>query len=272
MYSASSLRNRGVGTHTALTRASSRGDVRLIQHLLTNGANVNGSIHRSKSTALHYAASTGHVASCKILVQYGANVNSFDAEMNTPLHLAAQNGNAHVVEFLLRQGADRSVETSYGLTALQMAESNCHKDCVRLLKPCPPEPLFPPISSYRDNGERRDESLNDSDASRFQAHLRKVHACQKVTRWLEDLAQHGMLEPQTPRQSRWAPQSGRGRGNADARRETSFLSMSTTTLDGSMLSSSKRPGNEKIPYNRPFTSRRHASRLRLTQSAPVQCT
>ena len=179
---------------------------------------------------------------------------------------------AHVVEFLLRQGADRSVETSYGLSALQMAESNCHKDCVRLLKPCLPEPLFPPISAYRDSGDRRDESLNDSDASRFQAHLRKMHACQKVTRWLEDLAQHGMLEPQTPGQSRWTPQSCRRRGNSDARRETSFLSMSTTTLDGSMLMPTpKRPGNERLPY-RHYKSRHYTSRLRLTQSAPVQCT
>lgn len=180
---------------------------------------------------------------------------------------------AHVVEFLLRQGADRSVETSYGLTALQMAEASCHRDCARLLKPSLPEPVFPPIDTCRGKGNPLDDSLDDSDVSRFHAHLRKVHAHQKVTRWLEDLAQHGMPEPQEPshcpQQSKSMPKSARRKGILEARRKTSILSMSTTTLDGSMLipaPNCKRSGRERPLYGQ------QKPKLRLTQSGPVQCT
>ncbi|XP_062517972.1 serine/threonine-protein phosphatase 6 regulatory ankyrin repeat subunit A-like isoform X2 [Corticium candelabrum] len=264
MYSASSVRSRSDGTHTALARASSRGDVTLIHHLLSNGANVNGCNHRSKSTALHYAASIGHLASCKVLVEYGANVNAFDAEMNTPLHLAAQSGNVQLVHYLLCQRADKSVETSYGLTALQMAEAGGHTDCAGLLRPALPSSFFPPIATYQGVRTGCGESL-ENISCHVHEHLKRVKSCEKVARWLEDLALHGMLKPQPPPRSHRLDR--RQRGNTD-RRKMPLLSMSTMTLDGSILMArSKHPRTDATlcySYKRP--------KLRLTQSAPVQCT
>lgn len=44
-------------------------------------------------TALHYAARNGHVDICKMLIQYGANINATTKSGKaTPLHKAAASG------------------------------------------------------------------------------------------------------------------------------------------------------------------------------------
>src|ERR1041385_2365686 len=66
-------------------------------------------------TALQYALNADHsanpeaaLATVRILVSRGADVNALDATHQTALHYAAENGQVHIAEALLQQGAKTS--------------------------------------------------------------------------------------------------------------------------------------------------------------------
>ena len=71
-------------------------------------------------TALMFAARVGDLASAKLLVAAGANVNDADAGGVSAMVLAAHSGYRELVEFLLDKGADASSSTA-GFTALHEA-------------------------------------------------------------------------------------------------------------------------------------------------------
>ncbi|KAI8645782.1 ankyrin repeat-containing domain protein, partial [Parasitella parasitica] len=51
-------------------------------------------------------ALSGHFQVVKILLEYGADVNSKGADLDTPLHDATENNHCDIVELLLEHGAD----------------------------------------------------------------------------------------------------------------------------------------------------------------------
>ncbi|PVF90978.1 ankyrin, partial [Serendipita vermifera] len=57
-------------------------------------------------TALHYAASMGHLGIVQALISHGANVNFAKSGMDTPLQQAAMYGHHAVVRVLLQKGAN----------------------------------------------------------------------------------------------------------------------------------------------------------------------
>ena len=61
---------------------------------------------REGRTALHLAASNGHVPTVRFLLQTGADVNIVDDNAYTALRLAAENGHLEAVKLLLTAGAD----------------------------------------------------------------------------------------------------------------------------------------------------------------------
>ncbi|XP_065903310.1 uncharacterized protein [Dysidea avara] len=87
---------------TALHQAASNGHVQLVEALIALGANVN-SLDMLKWTALHDAANSGHVQTAKTLIKLGADVNAIDIDSDNPLQIALQGGHRHVVEFMVKE-------------------------------------------------------------------------------------------------------------------------------------------------------------------------
>lgn len=80
----------------------------------------NKAIPRGGETALMFAARVGDLASAKLLVAAGANVNDADAWGVSATTLAAHSGFADLVGFLLDKGADPNADQC-GFTALHEA-------------------------------------------------------------------------------------------------------------------------------------------------------
>lgn len=106
--------------------------------LLERGAAVNLRDDAGRS-ALSLACERGHLDATQLLVQYGADPDAVDARGWSPLMYAASAGRTAVLEWLLRafrrlgqlclERADRA-----GRTALQLAASGGHGQCVRALR------------------------------------------------------------------------------------------------------------------------------------------
>lgn len=75
----------------------------------------------SGRTALHCAASQGHEAIVKLLLENGADVMVNDNAGRTALSLAAGNGHEAVVKLLLENGAGITAKDIAGRTALCLA-------------------------------------------------------------------------------------------------------------------------------------------------------
>jgi len=87
------------------------------------------------NTALHYAAECGSYEMVKILaVDHKAKVNVQDKTKQTPCHIAAYNGDLDIVEILVEQGTDLKLKDEDGVTILEYAMEEGHKDIVRYLK------------------------------------------------------------------------------------------------------------------------------------------
>jgi len=80
----------------------------------------NKSIPHGGDTALMFAARVGDLASAKLLVAAGANVNDADAWGISATVLAAHSGFRELVEYLLEKGADPNAAKA-GFTALHLA-------------------------------------------------------------------------------------------------------------------------------------------------------
>jgi ankyrin repeat protein len=86
--------------------------------------------------ALHLAAQYGRVAAAELLLTAGADPSTPWRGLAgaTPLHIAAFHGDAALIELLLRCGADRdALDSAYGATPQEWAESADHADAVALL-------------------------------------------------------------------------------------------------------------------------------------------
>lgn len=109
---------------TPLKLACAVGNAAIVEKLLKAGAGadyhgVNGECKpMPTSTALTVAALNGHVEACKLLIQYGAEINPKNPDNSSPLHAAARNGNAEIIKILIAHGADLNAQNDFGVTAL----------------------------------------------------------------------------------------------------------------------------------------------------------
>jgi ankyrin repeat protein len=74
-------------------------------------------------TPLHFAIIKGDVATVKLLIEKGSDVNSKTSGGITPLHLAAVSGNADVARLLLERGADVNARDNVGRIPLHYASN-----------------------------------------------------------------------------------------------------------------------------------------------------
>ena len=76
---------------SALMKAASMGQEATCRALLDRGAQVSTTDHQGRSS-LHYAANGGHPQVCRLLVERGADYEAQDQEGMTPLAWAQENG------------------------------------------------------------------------------------------------------------------------------------------------------------------------------------
>ena len=128
--------------------ASMKGYPIIVASLIKNGVVVE-SKGKQNQTPLNLALEYENLEVAKILIQNGANVNSYHL-METPLHRAARLGKVEVAKFLLKKGAVQSLNSLITKTPLYMACEEGHLEVAKLLiqcganvnKPWNPTPLY----------------------------------------------------------------------------------------------------------------------------------
>lgn len=117
----------------ALHWAALNDRVSICRYLLEQGASVNALGGEQWSTALHWAASKGHLNTMALLVSFGADLAIRDQPGYTPLHLAAQHGQALAILYLLALKVPIDEGDSFGRTALLWAAFRGHTETVQVL-------------------------------------------------------------------------------------------------------------------------------------------
>ena len=92
----------------------------IIRLLLDNGANWNSRDNHG-NTALHFAASKGHLETARILLKRSVEVDSQNYQGSTPLLVASEHGTPDLVQLFLNYKADVHVCDAYGDTVLHRA-------------------------------------------------------------------------------------------------------------------------------------------------------
>jgi ankyrin repeat protein len=102
---------------TALMLAANANDLASANLLIEAGASVN----RPKWTPLHYAASKGHTAMMRLLIENDAYVDAESPNGTTPLMMAAYYASPNAVKLMLEEGSDPLLKNQDGQSALDMA-------------------------------------------------------------------------------------------------------------------------------------------------------
>lgn len=100
-----------------LMMAALKGHLDLARTLIERGADVN----KTGWTALHYAATGGHLAIIELLLEHHAYIDAESPNGTTPLMMAAQYGSIDAVRLLLEAGADPKLKNQLGLSAIDFA-------------------------------------------------------------------------------------------------------------------------------------------------------
>jgi uncharacterized protein len=122
--------------------AAGQGDVGRMSKLLSE-VNLDARLASDGETALHRAASRGHLQAVTLLLNRGAQVDAADGEGVTPLVLAAYRGQTDVVKLLLDRGAFVNArENRNGLSSLSHAVGRGDKQLVVVLLAHGADPLL----------------------------------------------------------------------------------------------------------------------------------
>ena len=113
-----------------LMLAALNGELDLSEKMVKKGADVN----KTGWTPLHYAASNGHVAVIKLLLENHAYIDAESPNGSTPLMMAGRYGSAEAVRLLLEEGADPLLKNQQGLTALEFAKTGQRPDAMEILE------------------------------------------------------------------------------------------------------------------------------------------
>jgi len=91
-----------------------------------------GRVDNNGNTALHVAASEGHVKCISILLDRGANIKSKNNISWTALHAAASKGHVKCIDALIYRGADIENKNNIGDTAIEQGCPWNREDCLAI--------------------------------------------------------------------------------------------------------------------------------------------
>lgn len=117
---------------TPLFEAVRKDDAKLVEALLSRGANVNCR-SRSGSASLMQAVIYGRLDLARLLLDRGAAVNATNNDGRTALIEAAMRGNLPMVQLLVGRGADPRGADSHGKTALAYVQEEGYPEIAALL-------------------------------------------------------------------------------------------------------------------------------------------
>nr|AOR81468.1 no mechanoreceptor potential C [Nilaparvata lugens] len=118
---------------TALHLAARRRDVDMVRILVDYGANVDSQSDDGQ-TPLHIASAEGDETLVKYFYGVRASASIADRQDRTPMHLAAESGHASVIEILADKFKASIYErTKDGSTLMHIASLNGHADCAMML-------------------------------------------------------------------------------------------------------------------------------------------
>jgi|GEM_PF-2712847 len=118
---------------SALTSAAARGCTEYVKLLLDYGANIETKSPWNGFTALMYASMNGHNELVTVLIDRGANVHASvqfdpDDEMRTSLILAAKDGRAETLPLLFKAGACMRIAHPKGKTLIQRIQESSDRN------------------------------------------------------------------------------------------------------------------------------------------------
>jgi hypothetical protein len=131
--------------NSMLSEAAKRGDVRSINDVLTQGAQIDAGNNRG-ATALMVAIEAGHADAVDAILEHHANPNLVGQEGTTPLMVAANTGGQQgfvnmgrnpeqdrIVRMLIEHGASLNAQEVHGYTALMLSLSRRNLDTTKLI-------------------------------------------------------------------------------------------------------------------------------------------
>ena len=117
---------------TALHLATAMADLRLVQALLTRGADVN-SVNVNNITPLHTASLNGRTEVCDLLLGHGSQIECRDKIGFTPLLVASQGGHLDTARLLVTRGARTDAAQRRGAMPIHKAAQNNRHEVVEFL-------------------------------------------------------------------------------------------------------------------------------------------
>jgi ankyrin repeat protein len=115
-----------------IREAARKGDVRMIELLLSKGADPNRA-SKGGGTAIMSAISGTHAEAVRTLLAAGAKVDGKIYDDSGLLHIAAETNRVDIAKLLIAAGADVNAARRSGWTPLHVASSNCYEEFAELL-------------------------------------------------------------------------------------------------------------------------------------------
>jgi ankyrin repeat protein len=123
------VESRTAQDESPLMISALKGQLDLASRLIERGADVN----KPGWTPLHYAATNGHVAVIRLLLDKHAYIDAAAPSGTTPLMMAAHYGTPEAVKVLLDEGADPMLKNLQGLSAIDFANRAGRKESAELI-------------------------------------------------------------------------------------------------------------------------------------------
>ena len=124
------LNHLNASGESPLMIAAVKGELDLAEKMIKKGADVN----KTGWTPLHYAASNGHMAVIKLLLENHAYIDAESPNGSTPLMMASMYGSFDAVKLLVEEGADLLIKNQQGMTAWEFAMTAQRKDSAEYLE------------------------------------------------------------------------------------------------------------------------------------------